>query len=64
MALMEKADAKNFPIQSRDLEAMKRLYQAQLTKMMKASERPAFSHYYQEQLEVVEYNKVMIPFSQ
>jgi hypothetical protein len=64
LELMDKADPKNFPIQSRDLEAMRRLYQAQLLKIMKGSERPPFAHYYQEHLDVVEYNKVMIPFNQ
>jgi hypothetical protein len=61
---MEKANIKSFPIQSRDLEAIKRLYHAQLTKIIKESERSMFVYYYQEHLDAIELNRVMIPFNQ
>lgn len=62
--LMEKTDAKIFPIQNRDLEGIKRLYHAQLTKIVKESERPMFVHYYQEHLDSIELNRIIIPSSQ
>lgn len=61
---MEKANTKSFPIQNRDLEAIKRLYHAQLTKIVKENERPMFVHYYQEHLDTIELNRVIIPSNQ
>jgi hypothetical protein len=62
--LMEKASPKAFPIQSRDLEAIKKLYHAQLTKISRESEKPLFSHYYQEHIDLIELNRVVVPFNQ
>lgn len=47
MELMEEASLKNYPIQSRDLEAAKQLYRAQLTNITKGAEKPLFSYLYQ-----------------
>lgn len=61
---MDKASQKSFPIQSRDLEAIKRLYHAQLAKIVKESDKHIFSYYYQDHLDMVKLNRAIIPFNQ
>lgn len=50
---MEKSNVKNLQIQVRDLEAIKRMYQAQLQRILKPSERPPFSIIYQDHLDFI-----------
>lgn len=51
-----------YPVLTRDLEAVKRLYAQYLTK---ASEKPeTYNIYYQENLQDIEYNRVMLPHYQ
>nr|BAJ98006.1 predicted protein [Hordeum vulgare subsp. vulgare] len=49
LELMQEASIKNFPVQHRDLEAVKQLYHSQLTRLIKEAP-PTFCHYYQERL--------------
>ena len=52
-----------YSLQFKDLQAIKKIYQNQLNKLLQSSKKPPFQIIYQGYLDLVEFNRVLLPFN-
>lgn len=61
--LMSLLNPQAYTLEFKDLEAIKKIYQNQLNKLLQSPKKPPFQIIYQGYLELVEFNRVLLPYN-